>query len=327
MRQLLGSEPLQAILGAIWKKEDYDKHYIGMIGMVESIDPVVLPTEEQQEEREGTTGVEAHLRQRAEEILSSLRQRRQQWGRRQQPRTTNDNDNNRRRIETPRRQGEDTTGSEAENRLAIIERPERRELQVTRRRRRRLVVATTTTVLACLSTVTTSLTQFMFTTLPFVAQQLQVASNYVSWRQVERLQVIYNYSCWLSDYSWSYYRTTLELYHNMTTTPKTTEAKADVIDVETTEVPQTRLPPLKSPKIEPLGDWKQVRNYLINNLVHAHIYGFNYQEPSRTLGAYYAQFSELRLPPTSDSDSDSEEEVASMVETHNMWSPFHYDYI
>ena len=100
-----------------------------------------------------------------------------------------------------------------------------------RRRRRRLVVATTTTVLACLSTVTTSLSQFMFTTLPFVAQQLQVASNYVSWRQVERLQLIYNYSCQLGDYSRSYYRTTLELYHNMTTTPKTGE----VIDVETTD--------------------------------------------------------------------------------------------
>ena len=53
----------------------------------------------------------------------------------------------------------------------------------------------------------------MFTTLPFVAQQLQVASNYISWRQVERLQVIYNYSRQLGDYSWSY-------YNNMTTTPK-----------------------------------------------------------------------------------------------------------
>ena len=90
--------------------------------------------------------------------------------------TNNDNhdDNGRRegedydgrRVETPRRQGGDTTG---ENRLAIVERPERRELQVMRRRRRRLVVATTTTVLACLSTVTTSLSQFMFTTLPFIA--------------------------------------------------------------------------------------------------------------------------------------------------------------
>ena len=131
----------------------------------------------------------------------------------------------------------------------------------------------------------------MFTTLPFVAQQLQVASNYISWRQVERLQVIYNYSRQLGDYSWSY-------YNNMTTTPK----QDAVIDVETTESPQTRLPPLKAPRIEPLGEWRSVRNYLINNLVHAHIYGFNYQEPSRTLGAYYAQFAELQLPPASDSD-------------------------
>ena len=116
----------------------------------------------------------------------------------------------------------------------------------------------------------------------------------------------------------------------MTTTPKKDDTKKadDIIDVETTEVgPPTRLPPLKAPTIEPLGGWKQVRNYLINNLVHSHVYGFNYQEPSRTLGAYYAQFSELQLPPTTDSDSDSEEELQSMIETHNMWSPFHYDYV
>ena len=116
----------------------------------------------------------------------------------------------------------------------------------------------------------------------------------------------------------------------MTTTPKKDDTKKadDVIDVETTEVgPPTRLPPLKAPTIEPLGGWKQVRNYLINNLVHSHVYGFSYQKPSRTLGAYYAQFSELQLPPTTDSDSDSEEELQSMIETHNMWSPFHYDYV
>ena len=122
---------------------------------------------------------------------------------------------------------------------------------------------------------------------------------------MERLQLVYSYSRQLGDYSWSY-------YHNMTTTPKQDNTKKadDIIDVETTEVgPPTRLPPLKAPTIEPLGGWKQVRNYLINNLVHSHVYGFNYQEPSRTLGAYYAQFSELQLPPATDSDSDSEEET------------------
>ena len=129
----------------------------------------------------------------------------------------------------------------------------------------------------------------MFTTLPFVAQQLQVASNYISWRQVERLQLIYNYSCHLGDYTRSYYRTTLKLYYNMTTTPKKDDNKkaADaVIDVETTDAgPSTRLPALKAPTIEPLGGWKQVKHYLINNLVQSHIYGFNYHEPSRTMGA------------------------------------------
>ena len=166
----------------------------------------------------------------------------------------------------------------------------------------------------------------MFTTLPFVAQQLQVASNYISWRQVERLQLIYNYSCQLGDYSWSYYRTTLELYHNMTTTPKTT---GEVIDVETTAAttPASSLPPLKAPTVEPLGHWKMVKGYLVNNLVQSHIYNYDYKEPSRTLGLYYAQFAELRLPASTDSESESEEELQSMIETHNMWSPFHYSYV
>ena len=37
--------------------------------------------------------------------------------------------------------------------------------------------------------------------------------------------------------------------------------------------------------------------------------------------------SELRLPASTDSESDSEEELQSMIETHNMWSPFHYSYV
>ena len=312
MRQLLGAEPLQAILGAISKKEEYDKHYIQMI---DSIDPVaILQQEGQEKENEQDTAGGTSLQQRADEILAAIRQRKQQWRQqRQQQRTTNDdNDNSRRRVETPRRQGEDTTGdTTVEDRLVVRERPERGELQMVRRRRRRLVVATTTTVLACLSTVTTSLSHLMFTTLPFVAQQLQVASNYVSWRQVERLQLIYNYSCQLGDYSWSYYRTTLELYHNMTTTPKT----GDVIDVEATTAPATTLPPLKAPTVEPLGDWRMVKGYLVNNLVQSHLYNYDYKEPSRTLGLYYAQFSELRLPASTDAESDSEEELQSMIET------------
>ena len=253
MRQLLGAEPLQAILGAISKKEEYDKHYIKMI---DSIDPIaILQQEEQEKEQEATTGG-VSLQQRAEEIIAAIHQRKQQSRQQQQLQRVTTNDNNddngrregedydRRRIKTSRRQGGDTT---AENRLAIIERPERGELQVRRRRRRRLVVATTTAVLACLSTVTTSLSHFVFTTLPFVAQQLQVASDYVSWRQVERLQLIYNYSCQAGDYYRSYYRTTWELYYKMTTTPKKTE---EVIDVEQTTTPATSLPPLKAPPLQ-----------------------------------------------------------------------------
>ena len=310
MRQLLGTEPLQAILGAINKEEEHkDPYYIQMI---DSMDPSTILQQGGQgneNEQRGDIRGEIPLQQRADEIVAAIRQRKQQCD-----------------CSSPgllKMTGEELT-HQGDRRREILQERERGELQVRRRRRRRLVVATTTTVLACLSTVTTSLSQFMFTTLPFAAQQLQVVSNYVSWRQVERLQLAYNYSRQLSNYSW-------ELYYNMTTTPKrdnNKKADGEVIDVETTEPgPSTRLPPLKAPTIQPLGGWREVRNYLINNLVNAHVFGFNYHEPSRTMGMYYAQFSELRLPPATDSDSDSEEEVQSMVETHNMWSPFHYDYV
>ena len=168
---------------------------------------------------------------------------------------------------------------------------------------------------------TTSLSHFVFTTLPFVAQQLQVASDYVSWRQVERLQLIYNYSCQAGDYYRSYYRTTLELYHNMTTTP--------VINIEETTAgtPSTTLPPLRAPKVQALKDWRDVKHYLVDNLVKSHLYNFDYKEASRTIGAYYSQFNELRLPPTTEeSESEGEEELQSMIQTHYLWSPFHYNY-
>ena len=193
-----------------------------------------------------------------------------------------------------------------------------------RRRRRRLVVATTTTVLACLSTVTTSLSHLMFTTLPFVAQQLQVASDYLSWRQVERLQLVYNYSCQLGDYYRSYYRTTLELYHNMTTTPKTT---GEVIDVEQTTGPATSLPPLKAPTVEPLGRLEDGERLLGEQPC---------QEPPLQLRLQRAKQDSWRvlravLWTTSSSIYRLWEwqwgRTTSMIETHNMWSPFHYSYV
>ena len=161
----------------------------------------------------------------------------------------------------------------------------------------------------------------MFTTLPFVAQQLQVASDYVSWRQVERLQLIYNYTRQAGDYYRSYYRTALELYDNMTTTP--------VIDVEQTTAgtPSTTLPPLRAPKVEAFTEWREVKGYLVDNLVKSHLYNFDYKEASRTVGAYYSQFSELRLPASTDSETESEEELQSMIQTHYLWSPFHYSHV
>ena len=211
--------------------------------------------------------------------------------------------------------------------MAIAERQERGIRQVRRMRIRRRFVVATTTVLACLSTVTTPLSHIVFTTLPFVAQQLQVASNYVSWRQVERLQLIYNYSCQASDCYRSYYRTTLEFYNNMTATPQKTD---DVINIEetTTTSAARSLPTLCAPKVQALDDWMDVKDYLVDNLVKSHFYNFDYKEASRTVGAYYSTFNELRLPPATtpveNEDSESEEEIQSMIQTHNMWSPYHY---
>ena len=199
--------------------------------------------------------------------------------------------------------------------MAIAERHERGILQVKKMRRRRFVVATTT-ILACLSTVTTSLSHIVFTTLPFVAQQLQVASNYVSWRQVERQQLA-------GDYYRSYYRSTLDLYYNVTATPKKTD---EVVDVEQDATgASTTLPTLRAPKTEILGGWHDVKDYLVDNLVKSHVY-YEYKEASKTMGAYYSQFNELLLPPATsgESDSESEEELQSMIQTHNLWSPYHW---
>ena len=278
--------------------------------------------------RKGDTTEEVSIQQKAKEILAAIEQCRQQQ---RQPTTTSDNNGNdgreednttRRRVETPRRPEEDTT---AVTEMAIAERQERGVLQLRRRSRRRFVVATTT-VLACLLTVTTSLSHIVFTTLPFVAQQLQLVSSYTSWRQVERLQMIYNYSCQAGDYYQSYYRTTLEFYNNMTATPQA----ENIINVEeTTATTAARtLPTLRAPKVQPLDDWRDVKDYLVDNLVKSHLYNFDYKEASCTVGAYHGTFNELRLPPATtpgeNDDSESEEEIQSMIETHNMWSPYHY---
>ena len=75
------------------------------------------------------------------------------------------------------------------------------------------------------------------------------------------------------------------------------------------------------------GDWHDVKDYLIDNLVESHMYYYDYKEASRTVGTYYSTFNELRLPvaTTGESDdSESEEELQSMIQTHNLWSPYHW---
>ena len=48
--------------------------------------------------------------------------------------------------------------------------------------------------------------------------------------------------------------------------------------------------------LEALTDWREVKGYLVDNLVKSHLYNFDYKEASRTIGAYYSQFNELKLP-------------------------------
>ena len=119
MRQLLGAEPLQAILGVICKKELLPQHQDKQhnnnpyyIQMIDSMDPTAVLQQEEKDKREEHTTGEESVQQRAKEILAAIQQRKQQD------------------------------------------------------RRRRRFVAATTTVLACLSTVTTSLSHIVFTTLP-----------------------------------------------------------------------------------------------------------------------------------------------------------------
>ena len=72
-------------------------------------------------------------------------------------------------------------------------------------------------------------------------------------------------------------------------------------------------------------NWRDVKDYLVDNLVRSNLYNFDYKEAYRTVGVYYSTFNELRLPPAStEDDSESEEELQSMIQTHYLWLPYHY---
>ena len=111
MRQLLGSEPLQGILGAICQKEQLqqeEKHHNDnayYIQMIDRMYPVAALQQEEGKEKieENTTGeaatqqrakkIMAAIQQRAKKIIAAIQQRNQQDS--QQPRlTTTYKDNN-----------------------------------------------------------------------------------------------------------------------------------------------------------------------------------------------------------------------------------------
>ena len=64
---------------------------------------------------------------------------------------------------------------------------------------------------------------------------------------------------------------------------------------------------------------------MVDNLIKAHK-NYDLKAPSKTLKAYYDTFSELLLPPATDGDDDSEseEELQSMIKTHRPWAPLHH---
>ena len=92
------------------------------------------------------------------------------------------------------------------------------------------------------------------------------------------------------------------------------KATPQVVDVEqetTTTAPRS-LPALRAPKVQILGDWHDVKDYLIDNLLKSHLYYYDYKEASRTVGTYYSTFNELRLSIATTGESESEEELQSM---------------
>ena len=71
-------------------------------------------------------------------------------------------------------------------------------------------------------------------------------------------------------------------------------------------------------------DWRDVKDYLVDNLVKSHLYNFDYKEASCTLGVYYSAFNELRLPPATTEDDSESEELQSIIQPHYLCSPYHY---
>ena len=95
MRQLLGTEPLQAILGVICQKEllqqqQKEQHNTKAyyVRVIDRMDPIAALQQEEQEKKEGDTTVRASIQQRAEEILAATQQRKQQDRQQQQRQAT-----------------------------------------------------------------------------------------------------------------------------------------------------------------------------------------------------------------------------------------------
>ena len=99
---------------------------------------------------------------------------------------------------------------------------------------------------------TSLLQHIMFTTLPRIAQQLQVASNYLDWRQVEETTVEEVQLPGWQLLAGSYYRSTLDSYYNMTSTTE----KEVVVDVEKEQITtgaSTIVTPTTSTTSRPVG--------------------------------------------------------------------------
>ena len=109
----------------------------------------------------------------------------------------------------------------------------------------------------------------------------------------------------------------------MTATPQLVD-----VEQETTTTAPTRLPPLRAPKVHTLGGLARRQGLPRRQLgEESHMYYYDYKEASRTVGTYYSTLNELGLPvaTTGESeDSESEEELQSVIQTRNHWSPYHW---
>ena len=115
--------------------------------------------------------------------------------------------------------------------------------------------------LATPSSFATSLSHYVATILPFVAQQLQTLAscaasvNYSAYNDSQQLQLVYGYA-------WETYHWSRDYYNKMAASAFTTEAVS--VEEKPTITPATTSLELKAPDVQPLKDATAVLDYFIS---------------------------------------------------------------